>query len=129
MTKHIQDAIPFVLGKAIHLAFIDLIRFGKKVVGFGDLQGVQPYMMIFMEVVGFKVDQVFITSFLKKHEIADLKVDSKVAEFLQDRTAFIKDRAIAGYKQSKNAQQNLEYQLNEIIGPTKLKERAKQCIN
>ena len=82
MTKKVQDALPFVIGKALKVAFIELVRFGKRVIGFGDPQGIQPYMMIWAEVVGFKVDEVFVTRFLRKHEIADVKVDSQVAEFL-----------------------------------------------
>lgn len=55
-----------------------------------------------METVGFKVDQVFVTSWLKKHEIEELvKHNESVPEMVANR-ALAKERAIAAYKRTKN---------------------------
>lgn len=48
-----------------------------------------------MEMVGLKIDKVFVTSWLKKHEVEEIKFDSNVAAYFKDRTAFIKEKAIA----------------------------------
>ena len=120
--------MPFVLGKAIIVAVLELVRFGNEVISYGDPNHSQIYQVIFMETVGFKVDQVFVSNWIKKHDIPDVKIDNDVAEFLKDKAAFMKEKAVIQYKKSKNPVQKLEFQLNEMIGPTKLKERAQQCV-
>ena len=75
LTRQVQDALPFLFGKAIYAAFADLIRYGQSIINFGDAVGVQVYQMIFMEIFGLKVDQVFVTSWLKKHEIEEVKLE------------------------------------------------------
>ena len=40
--------------------------------------------MIFLEVIGFKVDQVFIINWLKKYQYAEPSVDEDVLKFLRD---------------------------------------------
>ena len=47
-----------------------------------------------METVGFKVDQVFVQNWIKKHDIPEVKIDNDVAEFLKDRAAFMKEKAV-----------------------------------
>ena len=111
LTKQVQDAMPFVLGKAINVAFLELIRFGKQILSFGDKHGLQPYQVIFMETVGFKVDQVFVTSWLKRHEIEETRRSESVTEILAARE-LAKERAIAAYKRTKNPIQKLEFKLN-----------------
>lgn len=36
LTKQVQDTLPFVLGKAIILAVLELVRFGNEVISYGD---------------------------------------------------------------------------------------------
>ena len=47
-----------------------------------------------MEMVGFKVDQVFIQSWLKKHQVRDPSLDPDVVEFLQNRADYLKAKAV-----------------------------------
>lgn len=111
-TKRVQDALPFVVGKAIELAFERQIRFGGESIRFKDPQCAQVYQVVFMELVGFKVDKVYITRYLKRHLDASVNLDPEVLDYLENRAEYIKQKAVSQYRKSKNPIEKLEYQLN-----------------
>lgn len=76
-----------------------------------------------MELVGFKVDQVFIVKWLKRNIKKTPELDAKVLAFIQDKDNFMKQRAVELYRQSTNPLEKLEFRLNDLIGPAKLKKR------
>ena len=122
-----QEILPFLISKAIILGADDQIRFGKELLNFHDSNHCQVYQAIFMEMVGFKVDQVFIMSWLKKHTIKDPSLDMEVVEFLENRADFLKARAVVQYKASRNPLEKLEYKMNLLIGPKMIKKRIEQA--
>ena len=95
LTKQVQETIPFLMGRAISVAFENSIRFGAEIMNFGDKDSSQVYQVIFMEVVGFKVDQVFVRKWLKKHIKKDPSLDLQVMEFLKNKADYVKAKAIA----------------------------------
>ena len=80
-----------------------------------------------MEIVGFKVDQVFVLKWLNKNEKKKVMVDEDVMEFLKNQANFLKNKAVAQYCASKNPLEKLEYKLNGMIGPKKLKQRMEKA--
>ena len=44
-------------------------------------------------------------------------------DFLRNKADFMKNRAVAQYGKSRNPLENLEYKLNLLIGPKKMRER------
>lgn len=59
--------LPFILGRAIIEVFEESIRFGKEILRLHDKNCAQVYQVVFMEMVGFKVDQVYVVKWLRKH--------------------------------------------------------------
>ena len=78
-----------------------------------------------MEIVGFKVDQVYVLKWLKRYVKKDPKLDLQVIEFLRNKADYVKAKAVAQYNNSRNPIEKLEYKLNLLIGPNKLKDRIK----
>ena len=76
-----------------------------------------------MEIVGFKVDRIYIDKVRdrKIEKIADM--DSDVKEFLKNQAFFLKMQAMQNYKKSENPVEKLEYKLNKLIGPKILKKK------
>ena len=92
--KSIQEILPFIIGKAIILGFEDRIRFGKDLLRYGDIDCTRVYQVIFMEIFGFKVDQVYVLNWIRKHNQPDFSLDSDVVEFIAHRGDFLKEKAL-----------------------------------
>jgi len=121
--------MPFLLGRAVILAVEKSIRFGKEILSYSDKYCAQVYQAVFMEISGFKVDQVFVVHWLKRHFIKDPTVDTAVLEFINNQADYLKEQAIQQYKQSQNPIEKLEYNLNKLIGPSKIKDRVQFCLD
>ena len=89
MSYKVQEVIPFVLGTAVTLAFEDTIRFGHEVLTYNDPNASQLYQVIFMETVGFKVDRVYVTRYLKRKVRRAEPIRASVAEFFRDRQDYM----------------------------------------
>lgn len=122
-TRQLQESLPFIIGKAIMISFERQIRFGKEMVSYRDKKCSQVYQVVFMELVGFKVDSVFVQGWLEKHTIRTPKLSQDVLNFMQNKVGSIKEHAIGQYKVSRNPLEKLEYKLNSLIGPKKLHDR------
>ena len=85
-----QEVLPFVLGKAIIVGFENQIRFGREILSFNDPQMAQVFQFIYIELVGFKVDQIYILNWLKKYMIKDPSLDLDVLKYIQNKSGFIK---------------------------------------
>ena len=82
-----------------------------------------------MEISGFKVDQVFVVHWLKRHFIKDPTVDTAVLDFINNQADYLKEKAIQQYKLSQKPIEKLEYNLNKLIGPSKIKDRVQFCLD
>lgn len=69
-----------------------------------------------METIGFKVDKSFIIKFLKKYLVVPLKMEEDLSDFLQSYKGYLQKQALKSYKNSCNAVENFEYELNASIG-------------
>ena len=77
-----------------------------------------------MEMIGFKVDSVFVQNWIAKHTSDSPSLDAEVINFmLESRAEFMKEKALRQYRISKNPIEKLEYKLNSLIGPKKLHDR------
>lgn len=127
MPYKVQEVIPFVLGTAITLAFEDTIRFGHEVLTYKDPNAAQLYQVIFMETVGFKVDRVYVTRFLKRKVLRAAPIKASVEAFFRDRKNYLQSQALRQYRHSKDPAERLEYQLDQMIGPSRMKETMKKA--
>ena len=50
----------------------------------------QVFQFIYIELVGFKVDQIYILNWLKKYMIKDPSLDLDVIKYIQNKSGFIK---------------------------------------
>lgn len=66
-TKKTQEILPFVVGRAITMAFESQVRFGQELLTVHDPECAQVYQVVFMEIVGFKVDEIYVIQWIKKH--------------------------------------------------------------
>ena len=83
-----------------------------------------------MELVGFKVDRVYITRYLERKQERDIKpqIRKSVEDFFTDKMQYLKDKAVNRYyKESKIPIEKFEYQLAQCIGPSKIKENIKRA--
>ena len=67
-----------------------------------------------MELVGFKVDRVYITRYLERKQERDIKpqIRKSVEDFFTDKIQYLKDKAVNHYyKESKVPIEKFEYQL------------------
>ena len=85
MTYKVQEAIPFIFGTAIALAYEEKIRFGHEVLTYKDPNSSQLFQAIFMETVGFKVDKVYVTRFIKRKVEREVPMKANVEAFFRDR--------------------------------------------
>ena len=85
MTQKVQEVLPFVFGAAVALAFEEKIRFGHEVLTYKDPNSAQLYQAIFMEIVGFKVDRVYVARFLKRKMQKEIPIRKTVEEFFKDK--------------------------------------------
>ena len=74
--------LPFILGKAIIVGFEDQIRFGREILSFKDPQMAQVFQFIYVELIGFKVDRIFVLNWLKKYMIKDHSLDLDVIGYI-----------------------------------------------
>ena len=77
-----------------------------------------------MELVGFKVDRVYITRFLSRKKEKEVpQIRKSIEGFFVNKTQYLKEQAVKNYyKESKVPIERFEYQLAEKIGPSKIKE-------
>ena len=79
-----------------------------------------------MELVGFKVDRVYITRFLslkKEREVPQIR--GSIVGFFNNKLQFLHEQAVKNhYKESKVPIEKFEYQLAEKIGPLRNKENV-----
>ena len=74
------------------MAILDQIRFGELVVNYNDLGGCQIYQVVFTEMVGFKVDRVFVQKFITKYLVSESKIDEEVLKFFSDQVGYLKGK-------------------------------------
>lgn len=84
----IYQTMPFVFAQAVVLVFIKYIRHGEFLLRMFDPDLVQLHQVIFMEVVGFKVDAKFIAAFLRKHKV--INQQEAVHEFMGHYREYIR---------------------------------------
>ena len=94
-TKTLQEVLPFLIGRAIIVAFEEMIRFGAEILHLNDKLCAQVYQAVFMEIVGFKVDKVFILNWLTKHSKKEQSLDKDVMNFLSNKADFMREKALA----------------------------------
>ena len=76
-----------------------------------------------MEIVGFKVDRIYIEKVRSRKLETVASIDKDVMEFLKNQAFFMKMKAMKNYKNSENQVEKLEYKLNKLIGPNRLKDK------
>ena len=80
-----------------------------------------------MELVGFKVDRVYVTRFLKRKMHKEIHLRKTIEEFFKDKNKYIKGQAVKQYRNSNNPVEKFEYLLDQRIGPTRMKENMKKA--
>lgn len=82
------------------MAILDQIRFGELIVRFNDNGGCQIYQTVFTEMIGFKVDRVFVQNFLNKYLIGESKIDEEVLKFFSDQVGYLEGKVAEKLKGS-----------------------------
>ena len=70
-----------------------------------------------MEIIGFKVDSVYVQNWMTKHKNPIPQIDLDGLGFMHTSVGFMKDKTVSQFKESRNPIEKLEYKLNSIIVP------------
>jgi hypothetical protein len=102
------------------LVFERYVRHGEYVLRAFDRDLVEMHQIIFMEVVGFKVDAHFIGSFLQKHMIPCKRVGEPVKNFMTSFKQYIWKEQCKMLLKSDNPVDCFEAELNKKMGKDKV---------
>lgn len=81
LANHLLKVLPFVFGRAIYLVIRDQVKFGQQLLEHEDPQCVQLYQFVLFELVGLRVDSIYIRKALHMYR----RVDPDAGKFRDGR--------------------------------------------